>query len=110
MVDPAHANLQSKVFFVWGSFCFVCIAFIYFMVYETKGLSLEQVDELYGTVSQAWKSKQFRPALSFAEMEQMGEGGRHMSIVEMVAVQERKRSIVQMDNLDYGGNGVIEKI
>lgn len=110
MVDPAHANLQSKVFFVWGSFCFVCIAFIYFMIYETKGLSLEQVDELYGTVSQAWKSKNFRPALSFAEIEQMGEGGRHMSIVEMVAVQERKRSIVQMDNLDYGGNGVIEKI
>lgn len=110
MVDPAHANLQSKVFFVWGSFCFVCIAFIYFMIYETKGLSLEQVDELYGVVSQAWKSKEFRPALSFAEIEQMGEGGRHMSIVEMVAVQERKRSIVQMDNLDHAGNEVIEKI
>lgn len=28
MVDPDHANLQSKVFFVWGSFCFVCIAFV----------------------------------------------------------------------------------
>jgi MFS family permease len=28
MVDADHANLQSKVFFVWGSFCFVCIAFV----------------------------------------------------------------------------------
>jgi SP family sugar:H+ symporter-like MFS transporter len=28
MVDPEHANLGSKVFFVWGSFCFVCIAFV----------------------------------------------------------------------------------
>ena len=28
MVDPDRANLQSKVFFVWGSFCFVCIAFV----------------------------------------------------------------------------------
>ena len=37
MVDADHANLQSKVFFVWGSFCFVCIAFVYFMIYETKG-------------------------------------------------------------------------
>ena len=101
MVDPAHANLQSKVFFVWGSFCFVCVAFIYFMVYETKGLSLEQVDELYGVVSQAWMSKKFRPALSFAELEQMREGDRHMSIVEMVAVQERKRSIIQIDNSEY---------
>lgn len=23
---PGYANLQSRVFFVWGSFCFVCIA------------------------------------------------------------------------------------
>ena len=28
MVDTDRANLQSKVFFVWGSFCFVCIAFV----------------------------------------------------------------------------------
>lgn len=28
MVDPDHANLQSKVFFIWGSFCFVCIGFV----------------------------------------------------------------------------------
>lgn len=28
MVDPEHANLQSKVFFIWATFCFVCIAFV----------------------------------------------------------------------------------
>lgn len=28
MVDADEGNLQSKVFFVWGSFCFVCIAFV----------------------------------------------------------------------------------
>lgn len=28
MVDEDHANLRSKVFFIWGSFCFVCIAFV----------------------------------------------------------------------------------
>lgn len=43
MVDAEYADLQSKVFFVWGSFCFVCIAFVWFMIYETKGLSLEEV-------------------------------------------------------------------
>ncbi|CAN9360427.1 unnamed protein product [Alternaria alternata] len=59
MVDEDHANLQSKVFFVWGSFCFVCIAFVWFMIYETKGLTLEQVDELYGIIGKAWKSKEF---------------------------------------------------
>jgi hypothetical protein len=29
------------------------VAFVYFCIYETKGLSLEQVDELYAQVSSA---------------------------------------------------------
>jgi SP family sugar:H+ symporter-like MFS transporter len=93
MVDKDHANLGSKVFFVWGTFCFVCIAFVYFFIYETKGLSLEEVDELYGIVSLAWKSKAFRPAVRFGDMEGT-EGGRKMSMTEVAANQERKRSVV----------------
>jgi MFS transporter, SP family, sugar:H+ symporter len=98
MVDEEHANLQSKVFFVWGSFCFVCIAFVYFMIYETKGLTLEQVDELYGVVSKAWKSKKFRPQLSFQEVEDMGDNNKRMSIADMAQAQERKRSIAHSEH------------
>jgi len=91
MVNADYANLQSKVFFIWGTFCFVCIAFVYFMIYETKGLSLEQVDELYGIVGKAWKSKHFRPALHFADVD--AEHQRHMSLADIAANQERKRSV-----------------
>ncbi|KAK3717741.1 Plasma membrane low glucose sensor [Vermiconidia calcicola] len=90
MVDEQYANLQSKVFFVWGSFCFVCIAFVWFMIYETKGLSLEQVDELYGIVDKAWKSRAFRPQVSFQEVHDMQKDQRSMSIAEAA---ERKQSI-----------------
>ncbi|KAI8801840.1 MFS monosaccharide transporter [Cladochytrium replicatum] len=45
-VAPA-ANLGVKVFFIWGTTCALCFVYAYFMVAETKGLSLEQVDELY---------------------------------------------------------------
>lgn len=69
MVDEDQGNLQSRVFFIWGSFCFFCIAFVWTMIYETKGLALEQVDELYGTVTKAWKSKDFRPTISFLEVQ-----------------------------------------
>jgi sugar porter (SP) family MFS transporter len=92
MVDAEYANLQSKVFFVWGTCCFVCIAFTFFMIYETKGLSLEQVDEMYGICSKAWKSKKFRPTVHFSELDQ--ETQRHMSLAEIAQEQERKRSIV----------------
>lgn len=92
MVDEEHANLQSKVFFVWGSFCFVCIAFVYFMIYETKGLTLEEVDELYGVVGKAWQSKKFRPAVRFAEVDV--DRNRGASLADIAQEQERRRSSV----------------
>jgi SP family sugar:H+ symporter-like MFS transporter len=61
------------------------------MIYETKGLTLEQVDELYGIVGKAWKSKEFRPAVSFADIDP--SAARKGSLSEVAANQERKRSI-----------------
>jgi SP family sugar:H+ symporter-like MFS transporter len=46
MVDKDEGNLGAKVFFVWGTCCTFCMLFAYFMVPETKGLSLEQVDRM----------------------------------------------------------------
>jgi hypothetical protein len=61
------------------------------MIYETKGLSLEQVDELYGIVTKAWKSQAFRPAVHFSEIDP--KSGRSMSLSEVAQNQERKRSV-----------------
>lgn len=71
-----YANLQSKIFFVWFACCFLCIAFVYFFIYETKGLTLEEVDELYQEVSSARKSPGWRPTVSFRQRESVaGQGG-----------------------------------
>ena len=77
---PGNANLQSKIFFIWFACCFLCITFVYFMIYETKGLTLEQVDELYLEVSSARKSVGWRPTTTFKEIrasvaQQGGLGG-----------------------------------
>ncbi|CZS88215.1 probable monosaccharide transporter [Rhynchosporium agropyri] len=71
---PGNANLQSKIFFIWGTCCLVCIVFVYFMIYETKGLTLEQVDELYGEVSVARHSIGWVPTVTFREIQE-GKGG-----------------------------------
>ncbi|KAL7266192.1 Plasma membrane low glucose sensor, partial [Rhizina undulata] len=63
-----NADLGAKVFFIWGGCCFLCILFVYTMIYETKGLSLEDVDQLYLQVSQAWRSQGFVPTVNFKEM------------------------------------------
>lgn len=59
--SPNSARLGSKVFFIWGGCNFLCFFFAYYFVYETKGLTLEQVDELYESVDNAWQSKNFVP-------------------------------------------------
>src|ERR1700722_3899602 len=41
MVGANEANLGSKIFFIWGSLCFLCLIYSYFLVPETKGLTLE---------------------------------------------------------------------
>ncbi|KAE8214728.1 hypothetical protein CF327_g1920 [Tilletia walkeri] len=52
LVQKGHgyAGLGTKVFFIWGSTCFLASIFAYFTIYETKGLALEEVDELYAAV------------------------------------------------------------
>ncbi|KAK7677399.1 hypothetical protein QCA50_019615 [Cerrena zonata] len=62
LVDKEHANLGSKIFFVWGGFNLVNVLFSFLFIYETKGLTLEQVDELYENVSHAWLSSKFVPS------------------------------------------------
>jgi len=91
---PGDANLGSKVFFIWGGCCFICIAFIYFMVYETKGLALEQVDELYAKVPHAWQSKGFQPTVSFQEVQEANVDTRKMSLVEAEHMVGNRRASV----------------
>lgn len=81
---PGNANLQSKIFFIWFACCFLCITFVYFMIYETKGLTLEQIDELYDEVKVARHSVGWKPTTTFREIRasvaaQGGLGPRDMS-------------------------------
>ncbi|KAK0624958.1 hypothetical protein B0T17DRAFT_257181 [Bombardia bombarda] len=46
MVGENRGNLKSSVFFVWGGLCTFAFIYTYFLVPETKGLSLEQVDKM----------------------------------------------------------------
>ena len=102
---PGNANLQSKVFFIWGTFCLICAFFVWGLIYETKGLSLEQVDELYAKVSKAWQSKGFVPTVSFREVQDLGFDSRRQSLAELEEGAERKRSVAHIDQggTDYYG-------
>ena len=104
---PGNANLQSKVFFIWGGFCFICIFFVYTMIYETKGLSLEQVDELYAKVSKAWQSKGFVPTVSFQDVQDVvgSTAERKASLVDIENAVIRKKSVGMHEEIPVGEKG-----
>lgn len=101
MTGVEYAYMKSNVFWVWGAFCWIAVVFVYFFIYETKGLTLEEVNELYGTCSKAWKSRSFRPKISWAEAEKEGVD-RRASMLDIGDMQERRRSsVVGKENDSY---------
>ena len=57
----AHtAALKNKIFFIWGGFNAAGVVFTYFMVYETKGLKLEEIDYMYLNCDNARVSTKFK--------------------------------------------------
>ncbi|KAL2358145.1 general substrate transporter [Cryomyces antarcticus] len=102
---PGNANLQAKVFFVWGGCCFICIFFVWTMIYETKGLSLEQVDELYAKVGKAWQSKGFVPTVSFQDVQDVSANARSQSLADLETNAMRKKSVAHNE----GGMNMGEK-
>jgi sugar porter (SP) family MFS transporter len=91
MVGQDQGNMGSKVFFLWGALCVGCFLWAYFLVFETKGLSLEQVDKLL-VESTPRKSKHWVPTTTFAK--EMGideKGGLKTEVIEDV---ERRGSAI----------------
>lgn len=57
-----RALIGPKIYFIWGSLNALGILVVYFTVYETRGLTLEEIDELYtksphGIVSAKWNRR-----------------------------------------------------
>ncbi|GAA5867488.1 hypothetical protein JCM8547_007522 [Rhodosporidiobolus lusitaniae] len=78
MVGEDKGNLRSAVFFIWGGLCTAAFVWSYFFVPETKGLSLEQVDQVSPRHSAKW-----RPTHTFAaETGKVGAEVRHLDDVE----------------------------
>jgi ABC-type molybdate transport system permease subunit len=68
-VGAKYGNLGPKVFFIWGGLCTAATVYAYFLVPETKGLTLEQVDQMMEETTPRTSSG-WKPTTTFAA--QMG--------------------------------------
>jgi len=78
------ANLGAKIFFLWGSLYYVSLTFAYFLVPETKGLSLEQVDRMLEETTPR-TSRKWVPHSTFAEEMGLTDKGMSMERAEEVS-------------------------
>lgn len=102
---PGNLHLQAKMFFIWASFCVFASVMVWSLVYETKGLSLEQVDEMYAEVDKAWESHHFQAVVALRNSQrrsvnsQSQPWNRHVSKTPSYTVHiEASRSPTMEDN------------
>jgi MFS family permease len=74
MVGSDKGNLKSSVFFIWGGLCTCAFVYSYFLVPETKGLSLEQVDRMMEETTPRTSAK-WVPHQTFAAAMEEKSGG-----------------------------------
>ena len=84
------ADMKSTVFFVWGSLCTAAFVYTYFLVPETKGLTLEQVDKMMEETTPRTSAK-WKPTTTFAS--QVGTTGGYLDS-SVIVDAERKSSAV----------------
>ncbi|KAF1822825.1 general substrate transporter [Dissoconium aciculare CBS 342.82] len=85
MVAEDKGNLKSSVFFVWGGLCTCAFVYAYFLIPETKGLSLEQVDKMMEETSPRTSAK-WRPTTTFASQMGLNNGEKlDTAVVDGVA-------------------------
>ena len=71
------------MFFIWGGLCTCACIYAYFLVPETKGLTLEQVDKMMEETTPR-TSANWRPTATFASQMGIGADGTLQSEVALL--------------------------
>lgn len=90
MTHEDRGNMKSSVFFVWGGLCTAAFVYAYFLIPETKGLTLEQVDKMMEETTPRTSAK-WRPTTTFAQQVGIKNGFLDTDVISDV---ERRGSAV----------------
>lgn len=74
-------------FIFFGAICFIAAAFIFFLVPETKGLTLEEMDEVFGDEAGNAADDRARLDRIYTELGLM-DGGHHAMDNEKMSAKE----------------------
>ncbi|OJD13583.1 hypothetical protein AJ78_05976 [Emergomyces pasteurianus Ep9510] len=88
LVGTDKGNLKTNVFWLWGSLCVCCFIYAYFLVPETKGLTLEQVDRMMEETTPRTSAK-WVPHSTFAA--EMGLTEKNVALEEVQVSADKEK-------------------
>jgi SP family sugar:H+ symporter-like MFS transporter len=85
LLNPPYAALGPRVGYIYGSTCILVVVWAYFFVPETKGRSLEELDELF---VQRISARKFRSAVTTG-------AGRRVTAIEQDEISGRDKHVME---------------
>ena len=70
---PLLESIQFRTYFIFGAFCVAMTVHVFFMFPETKGRTLEEMDELFNADVSAWKTRALPITKAESDVEQVME-------------------------------------
>ncbi|KAI3323485.1 general substrate transporter [Xylariaceae sp. AK1471] len=84
-INPEYLNWGAKYGYIWAGSNLACFFFFFFFVPETKGRTLEEIDELFNNRVSVRKFKTYQTTIIDAALKDVKErsGGREKSTVSL---------------------------
>lgn len=72
------SSMGPKIFFIWGSLNALGVVVVYFTIYETRGLTLEEIDELYSKSPNSIQSAKWNKRIRERSMNELLDEAQKM--------------------------------
>lgn len=72
------SSMGPKIFFIWGSLNALGVVVVYFTIYETRGLTLEEIDELYSKSPNSIQSTKWNKRIRERSMNELLDEAQKM--------------------------------
>ncbi|KAF9959292.1 hypothetical protein BGZ65_000571 [Modicella reniformis] len=107
-VPPALENIQYKTYFIFAAFCVAMTIHVFFMFPETKGHTLEEMDDLFSSHVPAWKTRA-QPA-SASHLDHDIEEIKQQQQTEEQPLQQQQQQQQQQSGTPIGEKTELEQI
>lgn len=97
------SSIGPRIFFIWGGLNAVGVVVVYFTIYETRGLTLEEIDELYNKSPNSMQSPKWNQRIRERSMNDL------LDAAQKTESQHSENIIIANTNEQSFGSNAMDK-